>query len=58
MQLKIQSSVQFGEYLDLLITFFKVKYFYGFISGLRTHYTSPFLEDERTEKSSLSNNWI
>lgn len=58
MQLKIQSSIQCGEYLGLLITFFKVKYLYGFISGLRTHYTSPFLENERSEKSSLSNNLI
>jgi len=60
--LKSQSSVQFGEYLALLIAerknVFKVKYSYDFSSSLRTHYTSLFFEDERSEKSSPSNNWI
>lgn len=35
---------------------FKVKY--GFSSSLRTHYTSLFLVDERSEESSPSNDWI
>lgn len=56
----MQSSVQFAEYLGLLIaerkTVFKVKYLYGF--SLRTHYISLFLEHDRSEKSSPSNNGI
>lgn len=63
MYFKIQSSVQFGEYLILLIArrnnvFFKVKYLYGSSSSLRTHYMSLSLENERSERSLPNRNWI